>query len=275
MKKLWLFLLLFSFSFHFTQAQYNPSNQLRLRMSDGSLLKVVINNRAFKKINNSLIINDIPNKRPHIMAYRYRPYADGRGGRAELIYSGTITIKKGRSYDGIIDVKRRVLLLKEVSSFYNETTQNPQAPYYKDQAIEDWGNEDGEFDPDVLPEYQQNPELNHSNQQEIDLNIATNASENFRTKIEALRKAMDQLGSDTEKTKLVNKELPQSFSTKEAVYIAEGLFFDDTKMEFFKNNFNKIEDPTLLNNAVDCFTSESSKKDFLQFLKQKNSQQKR
>lgn len=270
MKKLWLFLLLFSFNFCFAQAQYTPSNQLRLRMSDGSLLKVVINNRAFQKINNSLIINDIPNKRPHIMAYRYRPYADGKGGRAELIYSGTISIKKGRSYDGIIDVKRRVLLLKEVSSFYNTPPQNPQAPYYKDQAIDDWQNDDGDYDPEILPEYQQNSEGNAFNEQESTLNNTTSESKTFRNEIYDLRAAMDKQDSDAEKIKLANRKLPQTISVEEAIYIAEGLFFDDTKMQFFKSNLNKIDDPPQLNNAVHCFTSESSKNDFLQFLKKKN-----
>lgn len=236
MKKvlLLIFPILFTLNFSFAQNR----STLRLRLSDGSLLKVAINNREFKKISSSLIIGDVPGKRPHIKVYRFRPYADGRGGKAEIVYSGTIKIQKGGSYDGIIDLNNRRLLLKEVNSLENI----PESAPFKignDKTLSEpaGSDESSEINSDLSPE------------------------------LMTIKKAMDQEVSDHEKLNTVERYIGSSILTHDVAHISSWFFFDETKIKFIKMIYPKVADRENLSSLESIFTSEVSKNEFRNFLK--------
>jgi len=228
--------LLLSFSLF---AQSNRSS-LRLRLSDGTPLKVVINNRDFDKIGTALIIGDIPGKRPHIIVYRFRPYADGKGGKAELVYSGTIKVKRGSNYDAIVDVNNKKLFMKEVSTLSNVPSQPPVDPY--------------------------RPQIIQDNQNVMDISNEQTTSD-LSPQLQTIQKAMDEVTTDNEKLKVANRYIGDKISTADVAQISNWFFFDDTKMQFIKVVYPKIYDKEKAVQLKDIFISDSSKKELADFLK--------
>lgn len=242
MKKSFFFaaLLLLSLSLF---GQSNKS-ALRLRLSDGTQLKVELNNRNFNKIGRALIIDAIPGKRTHIKVYRFRPYADGRGGKAELVYSGTIKLKKGASYDAIVDVRNRKLRMKEVSSFNNVPQQEPPK-LFKPQIIQ----ESQDIQTQAIPNAK-NANIAHLSMQ-----------------LQTINKAMETADTDSEKLVIAQKYIGNQISTADLSEILNWFFFDDTKLQFVKSVYSKVSDKNNAASLSNTFTSESSKKELSQFLK--------
>lgn len=224
--------LLLSTSFLFAQ---NQRSTIRLRLSDGTPLKVVVNNRNFNKIGTPVVIDDLPGKRPHFMIYRFRPYADGKGGKAELVYSGSIKIKRGAKYDAVVDVRNRKLRLKEIRP------EEDLAP--ATAAI--------------------NHVQNHTVRQAGEEGVAS-----LNAQLETIHRAMEKVDTDHEKLVVAEKHVGDQIVTEDAAYIASWLFFDDTKMQFIKNIYSKISDKENLSSLKDVFTSEASQQEFEVFLKQ-------
>ena len=239
MKKSFLFVILSVLSFSLF-AQSNRS-ALRLRLSDGTPLKVAINNRDFNKIGTSLIIGDIPGRRPHITVYRFRPYADGRGGKAELVYSGTIKIRRGSSYDAIVDVRNRTLRMKEVSSLVNVPTQAP---------------------PNTLQ-----PQILDNNSDPTESNVDESNNSSLSPQLQTIQSAMEKVSTDKEKLEVANKYIGNEISTADLTQILNWFFFDDTKLKFIKSVYPKVTDKENATSLGDGFISESSKKELRQFLK--------
>ncbi|RYZ36375.1 MAG: hypothetical protein EOP49_32645, partial [Sphingobacteriales bacterium] len=92
MKRILVLVLTLLLSVPAIYAQKSNRSVMRIRLSNGAPLMVTINGRDFKKIGRSITIGDIPRKRQYIQVYRYRAYADGQGGKAELAYSGNVKI---------------------------------------------------------------------------------------------------------------------------------------------------------------------------------------
>lgn len=244
MKKSFLFVFLSLLSISLF-AQNNRST-LRLRLSDGAPLKVAINSRNFDKIGTSLIIGDIPGRRPRITVYRFKPYADGRGGKAELVYSGKIKIDRGSSYDAIVDVRNNRLRLREVNSFANvPMNAPPKTPQ-----------------PQIL---QDNQNQVQSNVEELSVEEPKN--EVLSPQLQTIHDAMGKVSTDKEKLEVAQRYIGDKITTSDLVQILDWFFFDDTKLTFIKSAYPKISDKNNAAKLSDVFISESSKKELNQFLK--------
>jgi hypothetical protein len=221
-------------------AQNNRSS-IRLRLSDGTLLRVAVNGRYFEKTGTSLTIGDVPGRRPHIKVYRFRPYAYGKGGKAELVYSGTIKIKRGTAYDAVVDVRKQELMLKEISPLQNIPGKPPFDPK-RDQVI-------GENNVEI-------PETAN------DSGIST-----LSPQLKTVKAAMDQQVSDMEKLQTVKKYVGDSISAGDVKQIASWFFFDDTKLKFLEMVYPKISDKEHAETLKAVFMEGNSKTQFEQFLK--------
>jgi hypothetical protein len=241
MKRFFVFALGFLLSFSVAFAQKNDRSTMRIRLSDGSPLMVTINGRDFKKTGRAITIGDIPKKRQDIQVYRFRPYADGGGGKAELVYSGTVKLEKGNTYDCIVDIGTRKFRMKEVASLAPVPDRLPFRP----------GND--------KPIQEQTPV------DEIPGNEPVAS-----TRLQGLKAAMDRVDEDSKKLVEAKKFIGQNtISSAEAKAIASWIFFDDNRMLFVKSAYPKVTDKNNFQQVGTVFTLEDSRKEFDAFMKGK------
>ncbi len=241
MKNTLVFLLiLLSLSLHLSAQK--PRSTLRIRLSDNSLLMVTINDRDYQKAGRTITIGDIPGKRQDIVVYRYRPYADGKGGKAERLFSGRVKLERGKAYEGVVDVQHRKLILQEITATAPGNQLTP-SPIEQDQAA-------AAQVKDTL--WEMPPQRTVS------------------SRLQPLKKAMDSQKEDSKKLFEARKFLNQNaLSTSEVKAISEWLFFDDTRLVFIKTAYPKVTDPENFASLESVFTLEENKKALAQFLKMK------
>jgi hypothetical protein len=215
----------------FAQKKDNRST-LRIRLSDDAPLTVSVNGRYFQKTGKSITIGDLPRKKHQIKVYRFRPYKDGQGGKAELVYSGRIKTESGNIYDCVVDVPSRKLRMKQVAAL--EPTV--QARYVQEQPA-----------------------------------MAPIASPKARSAaLTQLKAKIDAQNEDAEKLKIANKHMAASKAMVDEVKdIATWFYFDDTRLAFIKSCFGRVNDPENFTSLGSVFTLESTYSDFQKFLQQK------
>lgn len=76
---------------------------LKISLSDDSPLTLTINGRRYEKHGRSLTIADLPPGRHRLQVYAYTPYERNSGGRANLVYSGSIRLERGTYNEAIVD----------------------------------------------------------------------------------------------------------------------------------------------------------------------------
>lgn len=237
----------FLLSLNFVFAQKNDRSAMRIRLSDGSPLLVTINGRDFKKTGRSITIGDIPRKRQDIQVYRFRPYADGNGGKAELVYSGTIKLVKGSTYDCIVDLGTRKFRMKEVSSLAPLAERPPFNPNQSQPVAQNSGNAGNE---------------------EVTLDMPPDRTVSSR--LQPLKTAMDKTDADSKKLAEARKFIQQNTVTSEEVkQIAGWMFFDDNRMLFVKQAYARVSDKNNFTTVAEVFTLTESKKEFNSFLNSK------
>lgn len=247
MKRIIALAIGFLLSLNFVFAQKNDRSAIRIRLSDGSPLLVTINGRDFKKTGRSITIGDIPRKRQNIQVYRFRPYADGNGGKAELVYSGTIKLVKGSTYDCIVDLATRKFRMKEVSSLAPLAERPPFNPNQSQPITQDNSN---------------------AAQEEVTLDMPPDRTVSNR--LQPLKTAMDKTDADSKKLAEARKFIQQNTVTSEEVkQIAGWLFFDDNRMLFVKQAYSRVSDKNNFTTVAEVFTLAESKREFNSFLNSK------
>jgi hypothetical protein len=230
-------------------AQKSNRSTMRIRLSDGSPMMVTINGRDFKKIGRSITIGDIPRKRQYIQVYKYRAYADGKGGKAELAYSGNVKIQKGGTYDCIVDLGTRKFRLKEVASLQ----PLPQLP---------------PFDRNRNRTLDENAPVAAEDNTNEEVVIAMPPDRTVTPRLQSLKNAMDKVEADSKKLaeakKFVNANAVSSDEVRE---IAEWIFFDDNRLLFIKAAYPKVSDKNNFTVVGEVFTLDESKKAFDDFMK--------
>lgn len=217
----------------------NNRSTLRIRLSDGSPLLITVNGRDFKKIGRSITVGDLPGKRQEIQVYKYRMYADGKGGKAELAFSGRIKIEKGYTYDCVVDLGTGKFRMRPVASL--EALPEPQR-----------------FDP------AQNRVVDQNNPNaDLELPVTTEVS----AKLAPLKAAMTNVDADSKKLDLaLNYINKNAVNTQDVTNIAGWIFFDDNRMKFVKQAYSKVVDKGNFDAVGKVFTLENSKKEFSDFL---------
>lgn len=231
---------------------------LRFSLSDNQLLTVTINERDYQKVGTSLVFTDLPKKRHAIRIYKFRPYADGNGGKAELLYVGNIKVEPGKKYDFILDVRTNKLKVKEVRNFetlptykgnYIPGQKAPMDPG-RDQALRIENASDG-----LAEQHTDSFELPPDN------------SANMNDGLIALKNNMQGKVNDQEKLQLakayINKE---KVTVRQAGLIASWINFDDNKLIFLNNVKSKVVDPENVRQLADELTLKASKDSFLNSL---------
>ncbi|WP_162902950.1 DUF4476 domain-containing protein [Taibaiella koreensis] len=234
-------------------AQRSDRSTLRIRLSDGGPLLVTINGRDFRKIGRSITIADIPRKRQNMQVYRYRAYADGKGGKAELVYSGTIKVQKGSTYDCIVDIGTRKFRMLEVASLQPLAQQPPFDPR-RDQPL---GQDEGTATDNSQPVADDTP-------------MEMPPDRTVSARLQPLKTAMDKEDADSKKLAEARKFIAaNSVTSAEVTNIAGWIFFDDNRLTFAKAAYARVSDKQNFASVGSVFTLPESKKDFEDFLRNK------
>ncbi|WP_118952490.1 DUF4476 domain-containing protein [Taibaiella helva] len=234
-------------------AQRSDRSTLRIRLSDGGPLLVTINGRDFRKIGRSITIADIPRKRQYMQIYRYRAYADGKGGKAELVYSGTIKVHKGSTYDCIVDIGTRKFRMLEVASLQPLAQQPPFNPR-RDQPL---NTDDGTAMDNNAPVADDTP-------------LELPPDRTVSARLQPLKAAMDKEDADSKKLAEARKFIAaNSVTSAEVADIAGWIFFDDNRLTFVRAAYARVSDKENFNTVGTVFTLPESKKEFENFLKNK------
>lgn len=248
MKRISVLVLAILLSVPAVYAQRSNRSVMRVRLSDGGPMLVTINGRDFKKMGRSITIGDIPRKRQYIQVYRYRAYADGRGGKAELAYSGNIKIQKGSTYDCIVDVGTRKFRMKEVASL-QPLPQMPAFDRGRDRPLDDntvsqsVDNANDEVVMDMPPDH------------------------TVSSRLQALKTTMDRVEADSKKLAEAKKFInSNSVNSEEVKAIAGWIFFDDNRLLFIKAAYPRVSDKNNFRSVGDVFTLGESRKSFDDFL---------
>ncbi|MFA6058028.1 MAG: DUF4476 domain-containing protein [Taibaiella sp.] len=249
MKRILVLVLTLLLSIPAIYAQKSNRSTMRIRLSDGSPMLVTINGRDFKKIGRSITIGDIPRKRQYMQVYKYRAYADGKGGKAELVYSGNIKIQKGYTYDCIVDLGTRKFRMKEVASLQ----PLPQLPA---------------FDRNRSRTLEESNEMQSGETTNDDVVMDLPPDHTVSTRLQPLKNAMDRVEADSKKLAEAKKFInSNSVSSEEVKSIAGWIFFDDNRLLFVKAAYPKVSDKNNFATVGEVFTLEESQKAFDDFLK--------
>ncbi|PSK94526.1 DUF4476 domain-containing protein [Taibaiella chishuiensis] len=254
MKNILVLILSFFLFLGNASAQRSDRSMMRIRLSDGTPLLLTINGRDFKKTGRSITIADIPRKRQDLQIYRFRPYADGRGGKAELVFSGRVKINKGSTYDCVVDVRERRFMMQEVGSL-PPLDNRPPFNQRRDQPIGSNANNDDA------------PYTADNAEQGSDLGMPP--SEQVSSRLQTLKTAMDRVDADSKKLAEARKFIEQnSVTAAEVSSIAGWIFFDDNRLTFVKQAYAKVSDKANFKSEVGTvFTLASSQQEFDDFMK--------
>lgn len=252
MKRILVLALALLLSIPAIYAQKSNRSTMRIRLSDGSPMLVTINGRDFKKIGRSITIGDIPRKRQYIQVYKYRAYADGKGGKAELAYSGNIKIQKGSTYDCIVDLGTRKFRMKEVASL-QPLPQLPTFDRNRNKALEE------------------SNEMQSGENANDDVVMDMPPDHTVPARLQPLKNVMDKVEADSKKLAEAKKFINSNRVTSEEVKtIAGWIFFDDNRLLFVKAAYPRVTDKSNFATVGDVFTLDESQKAFDDFLKNNN-----
>ena len=240
-------------------AQANKSS-IRFRLSDGDLMKLAINERYFDKTGRSLTVGDIPGKNQMIKIYRYKPYGNRTGGKATLLFSGKIKIEKGNQYDAVVDVKTGQLSITKVNHLTSGEATMPDP--HKNEALpnqQPQRSNAGEYVPD---EALFNPAEDPTQ---------TGEAARLSAPMAALHKSMEAQVSDAKKLEEAQKYLKKNkLTSKEAQLISSWLLFDDNRLSFLKQAYDKISDVQNIGVVHSTFSEDDTRESFEKFLNDKS-----
>ncbi|HET8573072.1 MAG TPA: DUF4476 domain-containing protein [Edaphocola sp.] len=243
MKKL-LFLsliLLFCASVGFAQSRRST---IRFSLSDGSRIAVAMNGRYFDKTGRGLTVGDVPGRKLDVKIYRYRPYARRSGGKATLVFSGKIKIEKGGTYDAVVDAQTGQLYLTEVNNLDNIVGKLP--PPEANQPVDE------------------TPGITESAMPHVPAAGSSPALQQLKTKMYGQISDAKKL-----KTALHFLQKQNSLNAEDLRLICSWLLFDDNRLSFVRQAYDKVSDKENLGSVRSVFTETANQQAFDRMLKEK------
>lgn len=228
-----------------------PRSTIRFSMADGSPILITINDRDYQKVGTSLTVSDLPKKRHNVRIYKFRPYSDGKGGKAEIVYNGTIKIEPGNKYDAVLNTQSGKLYMKTVRQF--DALSAPQVQPTRQSFLTEQN--------EVL---HQNASDALNNKAAETFELPKNKEENLAKDVLLLKESMQKEMRDGDKLKKATTFIgSRKVSTAEAKAILSWLNFDDNKLTFAKQVKSKLTDAQNAKVLADELTFSSSKDEYL------------
>lgn len=213
-------------------AAYDGRSVLEIRLSDKSPLVVTIDGRQYNKHGRSITIGNLPKGKHSIRIYEFLEYKRG-GGRAKLLFTGTIKVDAGTYNYCVVDVKTQDMRVRTMDLEYA----------YVD--YDDYGSSDS-------------------------IAVGDNGGTLSAKDLNDLKTRADGRITDTEKLKLLKSVLSDyTYSSAQVRTITGWLAFEDSKLNFAKWSYDKVTDKQDYWKLEDIFTYSTSKDEFNKFIKKK------
>lgn len=245
-----LFTLAFLLSTLVSFASFRERSVLQLRLSDNQPLTVVINGRNYDRQGTRITIGDLPAGRHSVRIYWFRPYRDGRGGHAKLLYTGTIRLRPGTVTHGVLDRATGDLRLR---------VRDIDANDYRDGRLSD--NDVGR------QEDRRDDRYDDRDRERTDREEQASFRDND---LQDLQKRSEERIGDTDKLKLMKSVLERhTYTSSQVRTMSQWLSFDSSKLDFLKWAYNGTVDKRDYWKLEDVLSFDSSKEEFSDYLKAK------
>ena len=247
----WILASILSLFTTVTWAQ-RPTSTIRFSTTDQAPISVVINDRDYQRVGRSILIGDLPRKRHHIQIYQVG--TDNRTGRNKgtTIYSGTIKLEPGKTYDAVLDKKSRNLRVFAVKNLPNlavaTVNENVASVPIKKSS-------DGLVATPVTA------------LANTDIKVPVNFEANLSSSLMQLKKEMDKETLDKNKVeKAIIYAQKNNITAHDGRAMVSWLLFEEYKIDLAQKLKSIISDKQNAALLVDAFSFEKSKQEFLNSL---------
>ena len=220
----------------FVSAYARERSAINIRFSDGREILVTIDGRKYDRHAASLTFGNLPAGWHDLRVYEYIQYANG-GGRAKLLFVGSLRVKPGMIAYGVVDPFNKRLRVSMED---------------KDNAYLDYNNNNGADDNTQQP--------------------ADDISSVKRKDLQDLQALVADRITDTEKLKLMKSTLADKhYSTQDVRAMMGWLSFEASRLDFAKWSYDRVTDVQDYWKVEADFTYSSSKDEFNEHIKKKSS----
>lgn len=227
MKNLYILIFLFFSTVISVSAQYPEQSTLVVSLSDNSPLVISVDGRKFNKYGASITVNDLPKGWHTLKVYEYLEYVKG-GGRARLLYSGRIRVKRGTMNYAVLDMNSLRINMRTV---------------------------------EVEQDYADRTEDN------MDMPVEQEGKEPATKELRQLKQKVTEKVTDTERLKLLKKELgEEQYYADELRTMMDWLAFESSKLDFAKWSYKRVEDKQNFPALENVFLLDENKDAFNQFV---------
>lgn len=218
----------------FAQKYTKPS--LEIILSDHSALQLSINGKLFNKVNNKLIIRDLPARTNYIEVIKKCNRKIHKNCKDEIVFTGKIKFEKNKHYQAVVLVNEGKLMLSDK----------------------------GNLIPPQLPETTSEPSSSHNDEVFVEL---AELKKNLSPSMQALGARMKDKLRDTDKMEEAKKYLQsqKSISTNDAIVISSWILYDEHRLEFLKQSLPYISDKNEFRKAAMVFTMNEMRDAFYDF----------
>lgn len=210
---------------------------LEIILSDHSALQVSINGKLFNKINNRLVIHDLPARNNYIEVIQKCNRSADKNCRDKMVFSGRIRFEKNKNYQAVVLVDEGKLMLTDDASLIPKVAPPPTSI-----------NSEENFDATEFTEL-------------------SNIKKNLQPEIKALGERMNTMLQDKDRVEEAMRFLNQkkSITTDESIGISSWILYDENRLDFLKKAFPFVSNKENFDKAVMSFTMMEIRERFLQF----------
>jgi hypothetical protein len=238
-------------------AQHKNGSMLRVRLSDGSPLTLAVDGRYYQKHNTTLTVGDLPPGRHSIKVYSFMPYSNSRGGKAILLYRGTLRIEPETFVSCVVNSRGERMRVHVSDLESKERFDEDMSPV----DTKEHAHLDG-YKPDVDNSLQQ-----PKNEPRKD-DIYDNGPAAGKQQIAALKKEVAAKNTDTDKLKLLKERMrDMKYNTAQVRVMMGWLNFESSKVELAKYAYKKVTDKKNYAAIEDDFSLTSSKEEIQQLIR--------
>lgn len=214
---------------------------VRVQLSDGRPLTVVINGRNYDRKSPFITIGDLPRGKHRVEVYAMR---GRRLQNPELVYRGRVRTDEGTTTFMTVDVTRHSARIQ---------VREGLSPWQED-----------------------NDDRYQSRRDDDEDNFSRGSTGSSRAAwfsdadLEDLRQRTGERTGDADKLKLIRSAIAgRAYSTAQVRAMAGMLSFESTKLDFAKQAYNGVSDPKDYWKLEDIFTFDASKKELTEYMAQR------
>lgn len=211
---------------------------VKVRLTDGRPLSVVVNGRDYDRQGSSITIGDLPRGKHRIEVYAMR---GRRLQNPELIYTGRIRVEEGTTTLMTVDPTRHSARIQVREGF---------DPWNNDNDDRYWSRRNDDDD-----DYRRNDYRSRRSNWFSDADL-----EDLR------RRTADRI-TDADKLQLIRSAIAgRTYSTAQVRAMAGMLSFESTKLDLAKSAYAGVSDPRDYWKLEDIFTFDSSKQELTDYI---------